>query len=158
MSLHPPRMRDPSNGYDAIAAEFIPARGTRSAVGVRTVGEWATTVRAGGAVLDLGCGPGDPITRVLVTSGLGTAAAALLLFEVRPPVNSALSGHGVRHQVGIAVTSGRSSEHALEPSMSPRPFSEVRGAILRGDTGIIEGARLARRSSRRRLHGSCVIG
>jgi len=67
-------MSDASNGYDAIAAEFLAGRGdskTRDiAIGVRTVRAWANTVRPGGAVLDLGCGPGDPITRVLVDAGL----------------------------------------------------------------------------------------
>jgi len=65
---------DRSNGYDAIAAEFLAGRGdieTRDvAIGVRAVRAWAKTVRPGGAVLDLGCGPGDPMTRILVDAGL----------------------------------------------------------------------------------------
>jgi SAM-dependent methyltransferase len=63
---------DTSNGYEAIAAEFIAGRGARSGVGVgvRTVREWTNTVRSGGAVLDLGCGPGYPITQLLVDAGL----------------------------------------------------------------------------------------
>ena len=65
---------DTSNGYDAIAAEFIGGRGdvkTRGiAVGVRAVQAWAKTLKPGSAVLDLGCGPGDPITHVLVDAGL----------------------------------------------------------------------------------------
>ena len=67
-------MSDASNGYESIAAEFLAGRGnskTRDiAVGVRTVRVWAKTVRSGGAVLDLGCGPGDPITRILFEAGL----------------------------------------------------------------------------------------
>jgi len=65
---------DTSNGYDAIAAEFIAGRGdikTRGiAVGVRAVRAWAETLQPGSAVLDLGCGPGDPITHVLIDAGL----------------------------------------------------------------------------------------
>jgi len=63
---------DPSNGYEAIAAEFIADRGARPdvGVGVRTVREWARALRAGSAVLDLGCGPGYPIASVLVEAGL----------------------------------------------------------------------------------------
>ena len=67
-------MNDASNGYEAIAAAFLAGRGnseTRDiAVGVRTVRVWAKTLRSGGAVLDLGCGPGDPITRILFEAGL----------------------------------------------------------------------------------------
>lgn len=67
-------MSDPSNGYEAIAATFIAGRGspkTRAiAVGVPIVRSWAATLPPGGAVLDLGCGPGDPITHVLIDAGL----------------------------------------------------------------------------------------
>lgn len=67
-------MTDPSNGYDAIADEFLAGRGDRrtreDAIGVATVRAWARTIRPGGAVLDLGCGPGDPITHVLIDAGL----------------------------------------------------------------------------------------
>lgn len=65
-------MSDTSNGYEAIAATFIAGRGARTGlgVGVRTVRAWTKTVRPGGAVLDLGCGPGYPITQLLVDVGL----------------------------------------------------------------------------------------
>lgn len=67
-------MSDDSNGYDAIAAEFIAARGSpggrRPGIGVSTIRTWASKLRSGGAVLDLGCGSGYPITQVLVESGL----------------------------------------------------------------------------------------
>jgi SAM-dependent methyltransferase len=67
-------MSDDSNGYEAIAAEYIAARGSPGArhpgVGVSTVRKWAGALRSGGAVLDLGCGSGYPITRVLVDAGL----------------------------------------------------------------------------------------
>jgi Methyltransferase domain. len=74
MSANRQSVSDHSNGYEAIAAEFIALRGapaeTRPAVGVLTVREWARTLRPGGAVLDLGCGPGYPITQLLVDAGL----------------------------------------------------------------------------------------
>ncbi len=67
MSAKRQSVSDDSNGYEAIAAEFIALRGasaeTRPAVGVLTVREWARTLRPGGAVLDLGCAPGYPITQ-----------------------------------------------------------------------------------------------
>ena len=71
-------MSDASNGYDGIAAEFIAGRGSSKtrdiAVGVRVVRAWAKTLKPGGAVLDLGCGPGDPMTRVLFDAGLAVYA------------------------------------------------------------------------------------
>lgn len=67
-------MSDPSNGYEAIATKFLNGRGSTAtraaAVGARIVHAWAETVRPGGAVLDLGCGPGDPVTRILIEAGL----------------------------------------------------------------------------------------
>ncbi|HET7621638.1 MAG TPA: class I SAM-dependent methyltransferase, partial [Gemmatimonadaceae bacterium] len=67
-------MSDDSNGYEAIAAEFIAVRGSpsvsRPAIGARTVREWIRTLRPGGTALDLGCGSGYPITQLLVEAGL----------------------------------------------------------------------------------------
>jgi SAM-dependent methyltransferase len=65
-------MSDESNGYESIAAEYIAGRGSRAGVGIGVgeVREWAKTVRPRGAVLDLGCGPGYPITQLLVDAGL----------------------------------------------------------------------------------------
>jgi SAM-dependent methyltransferase len=65
-------MIDRSNGYEGVAAEFLARRGSgRSAgVGVKDVRDWARTLPRGAAVIDLGCGPGFPITEVLVNEGL----------------------------------------------------------------------------------------
>ena len=67
-------MIDRSNGYEGIAAEFLSRRGNAAArsrgIGVKNVREWARTLPRGCAVIDLGCGPGFPITDVLVTEGL----------------------------------------------------------------------------------------
>jgi SAM-dependent methyltransferase len=74
MSANVLPMSDDCNGYEAIAAEFIAARGSpggrRPGVGVSTIRKWASALRSGGAVLDLGCGSGYPITQVLVECGL----------------------------------------------------------------------------------------
>lgn len=65
---------DASNGYESISAEWLARRGnsrTRShAIGVREVRKWAQTLPPGSSVLDLGCGPGFPITAVLIEEGL----------------------------------------------------------------------------------------
>jgi SAM-dependent methyltransferase len=65
---------DRSNGYEAVSKEFLASRGnnrTRStAIGVKEVRKWAKTLPRGTSVIDLGCGPGFPITVVLVEEGL----------------------------------------------------------------------------------------
>jgi SAM-dependent methyltransferase len=65
---------DRSNGYEAVSEEFLARRGnsrTRSiAIGVKEVRKWAKTLRRASSVIDLGCGPGFPITVVLVEEGL----------------------------------------------------------------------------------------
>jgi SAM-dependent methyltransferase len=62
---------DFSNGYEAISEEFIARRGrSRSTgIGVNAVQKWARTLPRGSSVIDLGCGPGFPITSVLVDQG-----------------------------------------------------------------------------------------
>ena len=59
---------DRSNGYEKVSAEFLAHRSTR--VGVNAVRKWARLLPRGGTVIDLGCGPGRPITEVLVAEGL----------------------------------------------------------------------------------------
>jgi len=63
---------DRSNGYEAVSAEFLARRGSSrsSGIGVKEVRSWARRLPRGGNVMDLGCGPGFPITAVLVDEGL----------------------------------------------------------------------------------------
>ena len=65
---------DLSNGYESVSEEFLARRGngkTRSnAIGVKEVRRWAKTLPRGSSVIDLACGPGFPITVVLVEEGL----------------------------------------------------------------------------------------
>jgi SAM-dependent methyltransferase len=65
-------MIDPSNGYEGVAAEFLAGRGRApsTAIGTSEVRRWARTLPRGAAVIDLGCGPGLPITKVLVCERL----------------------------------------------------------------------------------------
>ena len=69
-------MTDPSNGYEGIAPEFLAGRGRAPATGIgaKAVREWAGTLPRGGAVIDLGCGSGIPITRELVNQNLNVYA------------------------------------------------------------------------------------
>jgi cyclopropane fatty-acyl-phospholipid synthase-like methyltransferase len=68
------REMDRSSGYEAVAAEFAARRGSGSdrstAIGVTEVRNWARTLAPGSSVIDLGCGPGFPITVVLIEEGL----------------------------------------------------------------------------------------
>jgi 2-polyprenyl-3-methyl-5-hydroxy-6-metoxy-1,4-benzoquinol methylase len=60
---------DPSNGYDAVAAEFI-VRREQSRIGAETVRRWARSRPSGASVLDLGCGGGVPVSATLVDEGV----------------------------------------------------------------------------------------
>jgi 2-polyprenyl-3-methyl-5-hydroxy-6-metoxy-1,4-benzoquinol methylase len=60
---------DPSNGYDAHAAAYL-ARRKGARVGAEVVRRWARNLRPGADVLDLGCGDGEPVARVLIEEGL----------------------------------------------------------------------------------------
>lgn len=61
-------MVDRSSGYEGVAAEFVRVRSTT--VGVGRVRDWAQALPRGAAVVDLGCGPGVPLTEALVAEGL----------------------------------------------------------------------------------------
>ncbi len=61
-------MVDSSNGYDAVAHDFMVMRRS-SEVGLANVRGWARELPPGGAILDLGCGSGAPIPEALVDDG-----------------------------------------------------------------------------------------
>jgi SAM-dependent methyltransferase len=67
---------DRSNGYEAVAAEFLARRGSAhsTGVGVKEVRKWARTLPRGATVIDLGCGPGFPLSEVLVAERLNVFA------------------------------------------------------------------------------------
>ena len=68
--------REPSlaNGYERVATQFLEGRGSAATaargIGVRQVRAWARSLPSDATVLELGCGPGLPITSVLVGAGL----------------------------------------------------------------------------------------
>jgi SAM-dependent methyltransferase len=70
-------MNSLANGYERIASEFLARRGkagSTGGVGTSHVRAWAHTLSPGAEVLDLGCGSGFPITRVLIDAGLRVSA------------------------------------------------------------------------------------
>jgi cyclopropane fatty-acyl-phospholipid synthase-like methyltransferase len=63
---------DPSNGWDAAADTLI--RDRSRTIGVEVLQAWARLLPSGGAVLDLGCGAGAPVSQTLVDLGFRVAA------------------------------------------------------------------------------------
>lgn len=57
---------DPSHGWEAAASDFMEIR---SQTGVATVRNWARQLTSNGAVLDVGCGSGAPISAALLRDG-----------------------------------------------------------------------------------------
>jgi 2-polyprenyl-3-methyl-5-hydroxy-6-metoxy-1,4-benzoquinol methylase len=77
---------DRSNGYEGVAEAYIAGRGSGGIVGVAAVRQWAQTLPPGSSVLDLGCGNGVPISRVLMENGLsvwGVDASAKMVAAFR---------------------------------------------------------------------------
>jgi SAM-dependent methyltransferase len=61
---------DRSNGYEAIAPIYIRGRGSDpQTVGASIVAAWSRRLPDGAAILDLGCGPGVPISQALIDRG-----------------------------------------------------------------------------------------
>lgn len=66
-----PAPDESASGYERIAAQYLAARGrSTTGIGVAEVRAWAQTLPQGAVVLELGCGSGLPLTRVLLEEGL----------------------------------------------------------------------------------------
>ncbi|MBA3915993.1 MAG: class I SAM-dependent methyltransferase [Acidobacteriales bacterium] len=107
---------DPSNGYEAVAQGFLAYRGnsrTRlNAIGVKEVRRWAQSMPRGSSVIDLGCGPGIPITVILVEEGLQVYAV-----DAAPSLVAAFR----RNLPGTPVLCGS----VLESTLFDRTFDAV---------------------------------
>jgi SAM-dependent methyltransferase len=65
----PEKPMDSSQAYEAHAREFLHGRDA-SPIGSRVVDRWARSLPQGAAIIELACGGGYPITRVLEAAGL----------------------------------------------------------------------------------------
>ena len=62
---------DKSNGYEFIASKFIKIREqANNGIGTTAFRNWAQKLSTGSAILDLGCGSGIPISKVLIEEGM----------------------------------------------------------------------------------------
>lgn len=62
---------DESNGYDSIAEIYIKGRGSAvNGIGASVARAWARTFSRGATILDLGCGTGVPVSKLLLEVGL----------------------------------------------------------------------------------------
>jgi len=61
---------DPSNGYESVSKDYILYRGSKTdGIGASTVLTWANTFKHPASILDIGCGTGIPITKILIDRG-----------------------------------------------------------------------------------------
>lgn len=60
--------KDQSNGYEAVANTYISAR--NRSIGRSIAQQWAQALPKESTVLDLGCGTGIPISKVLIDEGM----------------------------------------------------------------------------------------
>lgn len=80
---------DGSNGYEAIAPEYI-ARRELTMIGVPIVRAWARSLPPGASILDLGCGHGVPVCSALLDDGfeiygVDASPAMIAAFRARFP-------------------------------------------------------------------------
>lgn len=62
---------DRSNGYEGIATIFINGRGRAvNGIGASSVRKWARSLPSHSTVLDLGCGTGIPVSKILMEEGM----------------------------------------------------------------------------------------
>ena len=83
---------DKSNGYEEISSVFLAGRGSGKGVGigVSVVAQWAASLPRGATVLDLGCGPGVPITTIFIERGFNVygvdaSRSMIAAFQARFP-------------------------------------------------------------------------
>lgn len=80
---------DHSNGYEAIATDYLAARSAQC-IGSAQIAQWALSLPRPATLLDLGCGNGIPVTRELLAAGhcvfaIDASAAMIRAFQAEFP-------------------------------------------------------------------------
>lgn len=101
---------DASNGYEAVAEEFMAVRSTS---GRAVVQKWAASLPRACSVVDIGAGYGEPLTSILIDEGLAVSA-----IDASPKMVTALR----RRFPGMEV--------ACEPAERSRFFNRTFDAAL----------------------------
>ena len=60
---------DSARAYEIYARQFLNVR-DRSTIGIGVIEQWAHSLPAGSDVLEIACGGGIPVTRILTVAGL----------------------------------------------------------------------------------------
>jgi len=106
---------DAANAYEKHALDFLRTR-DKSSIGARVVEQWTRTLNSGVEVVEIACGGGYPVTKVLVDAGLivwAIDASPTLLAQFRSrfpdvPVQCARAqqSHYFGRKFGAAISIG----------------------------------------------------
>jgi SAM-dependent methyltransferase len=133
---------DNSNGYEEVASVFIAGRGSGKGVGIgaSVVTEWASTLLPGATVLDLGCGTGDPITRIFIERGfkvygVDASPSMVAVFQARfpsVPVQCAAAEHSDFFGLSFDAVVSWGLFFLLQAEAQRKLIAKVAGALRRG--------------------------
>lgn len=134
--------QDKSNGYEEVASAFIAGRGSGKGVGigVSVVAQWASTLPPQTTVLDLGCGTGDPITRIFIERGFTVYAvdaspSMVAVFQARFPgvaVQCAAAEESDYFGLRFNAVVSWGLFFLLEEEVQRKLIAKVAGALRRG--------------------------
>lgn len=133
---------DKSNGYEEVASVFIAGRGSGKGVGIGTsvVSKWASTLPPGATVLDLGCGTGDPITRIFIERGfqaygVDASLSMVAAFQARfpgVPVQCAAAEDSDFFGLSFDAVLSWGLFFLLEAELQRKLIAKVAGALRQG--------------------------
>jgi hypothetical protein len=131
---------DGSNGYEEEAGEFISGR-LRSGVGAASVRAWGETLPPGATALDLGCGPGAPISQALTeggpsVDGIGASATLAAAFRGRSP-----QAHGACEPIECSRLFSRTFDGVVASGVMFLLSAEAQSAVIGNAAALSPGGR-----------------